>query len=222
MSNIAMTMGLGSNDLNRPPPPGVREFTYVGSSFPSVNMDIQVPSGAQAGDLAIAYSSTATGPAPAVYSGFTQIASVNSTFEDMFQYKVLTEADLTTTFTRTQNAYDAAVMLVFRYGVPFTTVNLSSINNGGQTSGFPSQQTLNTTSYDAPNLLLAVYSAYTSSTPSINGSFWTSWVLSSGENVNKIRVYYEIQNDANTDRTVAAGGDYGSYNIMMSCVVNVS
>ena len=54
MSNIAMTMGLGSNDLNRPIPPAVPEFTYVGASFSITNMDIQVPSGAQAGDLAIA------------------------------------------------------------------------------------------------------------------------------------------------------------------------
>ena len=46
MSNIAMTMGLGSNDLNRPIPPAVPEFTYVGASFSITNMDIQVPSGA--------------------------------------------------------------------------------------------------------------------------------------------------------------------------------
>ena len=214
-----MTMGLGSNDLNRP---AVPEFTYVGASFASVNMNIQVPSGAQAGDLAIAHSSTATGPPPAVYSGFTQIASVNSTFEDMFQYKVLTEADLTTTFTRTPDSYDAAIMLVFRSGIPITTVNVSSVNNSGQTSGTPSEQTLTTSSYDAPNLLLALYSAYTSGTPSIGGFNWDGAELESGENVNKIRMYYEIQNDANTNRSVLASGDYGSYNIMMSCVINVS
>lgn len=214
-----MTMGLGSNGLNRDASPS---FTYVGFSADIINMDIQVPSGAQAGDLAIAYSSTATGPAPAVYSGFTQIASVNSTFEDMFQYKVLTSADLTTTFTRTQDAYDVAIMLVFRSGIPITTVNVSSVNNSGQTSGTPSQQTLNTTSYDAPNLLLASYSSYSSAYPGIQGSNWDGSDYVSGENNNKIRVYYEIQNDANTDRLVTASGDYGSYNIMMSCVINVS
>jgi|13_taG_2_1085334.scaffolds.fasta_scaffold01151_5 hypothetical protein len=222
MSNIAMTMGLGSNDLNRPAPPATPGFTYVGASTATVNMNIQVPSGAQAGDLAIAHSSTATGPSPTVYSGFTQIASVNSTFEEMFQYKVLTSSDLTTTFTRTADNYDAAIMLVFRSGIPVTNVHVSSVNNSNQTSGTPGQQTLTTSSYDAPNLLLALYSSYSSAFPVISGTFWDGSEADAGENANKIRMYYEIQNDANTNRTVAAGGDYGSYNIMMSCVINVS
>lgn len=222
MSNIAMMMGLGSNDLNRPAPPASPSFTYIGASFSLTNMDIQVPSGAQVGDIAIAHSSTATGPSPVVYSGFTAIASVNSTFEEMFQYKVLTSSDLTTTFTRTADSYDAAIMLVFRSGIPVTNVHVSSVNNSNQTSGTPSQQTLTTSSYDAPNLLLALYSAYTSSSPVISGTNWDGFETEAGENVNKIRMYYEIQNDANTDRSVTAGGDYGSYNIMMSCVINVS
>jgi len=217
-----MTMGLGSNDLNRPAPPATPGFTYVGASFSLVDMQIQVPSGAQAGDLAIAYSITAVGGAPVVYSGFTEIRRVNSTFDAMFQYKVLTSADLTTTFTRTPNNYDAALMLVFRSGVPVTTVNVSSINNSGQTSALPSQQTLNTTSYDAPNLLLALYSSYSTAYPVISGSNWDGSELEIGENATKVRMYYEIQNDANTDRLVTASADYGNYNIMMSCVINVS
>ena len=222
MSNIAMIMGLGSNDLNRPVIPSAAEFTYVGASFASSNTNIQVPSGAQVGDIAIAHSSTALGPSPVVYSGFTAIASVNSTFEEMFQYKVLTAADLTTTFTRTASNYDAAIMLVFRSGLSVPTVHVSSVNNSNQTSGTPGQQTLTTSSYDAPNLLIGLYSSYSSGFPVISGTHWDGFESETGENANKIRMYYEIQNDANTDRYVSAGGDYGNYNIMMSCVINVS
>lgn len=198
-----------------------QSFTFVGASFATTNFNIQVPSGTQEGDIAIAYSSTATGPAPTVYSGFTQIAAVNSTFEDMFQYKLLSASDLTTTFTRTSDNYDAALMLTFRPTNPVTAIQVSSTNNGFQTTGIPATQTLTTSTYDPPNILIATYSSYTA-VPSINGSFWDGNYTETGENNNRIRMYYEIQNDVNTDRSVQATGDYGSYNIMMSCVINTS
>jgi len=198
-----------------------QSFTFVGVSYATTNFNIQVPSGTQEGDIAIAYSSTATGPAPTVYSGFTEIASVNSTFEDMFQYKLLSASDLTTTFTRTSDSYDAAIMLTFRPTNPVTAIQVSSTNNSGQTSAIPSTQTLTATIYDPPNILIATYSSYNTE-PSINGAFWNGNYLETGENNNRIKMYYEIQNDANTSRFVEASGDYGSYNIMMSCVINVS
>lgn len=198
-----------------------QSFTFVGVSYATTNFNIQVPSGTQEGDIAIAYSSTATGPAPTVYSGFTQIALVNSTFEDMFQYKLLSASDLTTTFTRTGDSYDAAIMLTFRPTNPVTSINVTSLNNSGQTSATPATQTLTATTYDPPNILIATYSSYNTE-PSINGTFWSGNYLESGENNNRIKMYYEIQNDANTSRSVVASGDYGSYNIMMSCVINVS
>jgi len=198
-----------------------QSFTFVGVSYATTNLNIQVPSGTQEGDIAIAYSSTATGPAPTVYSGFTQIASVNSTFEDMFQYKLLSASDLTTTFTRSADSYDAAIMFTFRPTNPVTTIQVSSINNSNQTSGTPSTQTLTTSTYDPPNILIATYSSYTAE-PSINGTFWDGNYLETGENNNRIKMYYEIQNDVNTNRSVQASGDYGSYNIMMSCVINAS
>jgi hypothetical protein len=198
-----------------------QSFTFVGVSYAISNLNIQVPSGTQEGDIAIAYSSTATGPAPTVYSGFTEIKSYNGTFEDMLQYKLLSASDLTTTFTRTADSYDAAIMFTFRPTNPITSINVTSINTSGQTSGTPSTQTLTTSTYDPPNILIATYSSYTAE-PSIDGTFWNGNFLETGENNNRVKMYYEIQNDANTDRSVVASGDYGSYNIMMSCVINAS
>tara|TARA_R110001606_G_scaffold10095_7_gene43249 strand:+ start:1787 stop:2440 length:654 start_codon:yes stop_codon:yes gene_type:complete len=217
MSATARRMEMAASGLGGT----VQSFTFVGVSFPISNFDIQVPSGTQAGDIAIAYSSTATGPAPAVYSGFTQIAQLNSVFEEMFQYKLLTSGDLTTTFTRQGDTYDAAIMMTFRPALPVTTVNASSVNNSGQTANTPSTQALSTYTYDAPNILVATYSSYRAE-PSIQGTFWDGNYLEAGENQNSFKIYYEIQNEANVNRSVVAGGDYGSYNIMMSCVINAS
>lgn len=218
MSMTARRMQMAASNTGAAEP---LSFAFHNISFPISNMDIQVPSGAQVGDLAVAYSSTATGPAPTVYSGFTQISSVNSTFEDMFQYKILTAGDLTTTFTRTADSYDAAIMITFRPSRPIVNISVSSINNSGQTGRTPATQTLTASSLTPPNILVATYSSYTAA-PSINGSFWNSDHLETGENNNRIRMYYELQNNVSTDRSVVASGDYGSYNIMMSCVINTS
>lgn len=200
-------------------PISASSISFVGTSFASSNMDISVPSGAQANDIAIAYSSTATGPSPSVYSGFTQITSLNSTFEDMFQYKKLTSSDLSTTFTRTADNYDAAIMMVFRLDGPFTAVNATSIQTLSQETGTPPSFTVNPlTSTGSPNIIIGVYAAYTS-VPSISGTFWDGNATETGENNNRIRMYYEIQNDNFTSRTVTAGGDFGSYNRMTGCAI---
>ena len=200
-----------------------QDFTFVGVSFPSSNMDIQVPSGSQAGDIAIAYSSTATGPAPTVYSGFTQIASVDNTFEDMFQYKILTSQDLTTTFTRQPDNYDSAIMVTFRPANPVTSLTVTSANPSYivQTSLTPYSQYFSTSQGNGPSILIGTYSSYQTE-PYITGSFWDGNYLNQGENNNYIKMYYRIFSDSSNAGYVQAGGDYGSYNIMMSCVINES
>jgi len=162
------------------------------------------------------------GPAPVVYSGFSVITSLNSTFEDMFQYKKLTSSDLSTTFTRTGTSYDAALMMVFRLSDTFTSVNATSIQTLSQTASTPTAFTVNPlTSTGSPNIIIGVYAAYTS-VPSISGTFWDGNATDTGENNNRIRMYYEIQNDNFTSRTVTAGGDYGSYNRMTGCAIYIT
>jgi len=212
MSNLAMMMGLTAVKVDS------LEFTFVGVSYPASNLNILVPTGTQAGDIAVALSSTAvTSFVPAVYSGFTQITTLNSTFEDMFQYKLLTEADLTTTFMRSSGNYDSAIMLTFRPSRPVTNVIISNVNDGGMTAATPSTQTLSPSS--SPSILIANYAGYNTAT-AINGGFWGGDYLFTGENNARIRTYYEIQNDQAIPRDVVPSGDYGSYNRLTSCVIN--
>lgn len=218
MSKLARTIQMSASASAVTAP---QEFTRVGVSFPVSNMNIQVPSGSQAGDIAIAYSSTATGPAPTVYAGFTEIASVNSIFEDMFQYKILTSGDLTTTFSRYPDSYDAAIMVTFRPLNPVTSVNVSWVRNSGETSGTPNNLFYSTSQGNGQSILIATYSSY-GSEPSINGgSFWDQNYLEVGEGNNMIKMYYKIFSDSSNAGYVTAG-DYGGYNIMMSCVINAS
>lgn len=216
MSKLARTIQMSAGAVTAP-----QDFTFVGVSFPSSNTNIQVPSGTQAGDIAIAYSSAAVGPAPAVYSGFTEISSVDDTFEDMFQYKILTSGDLTTTFTRFATSYDAAIMMTFRPVNSVTSLTVTSVNNSGQTGATPNTQTLGTTAGNGPSILIATYASY-GSQPFIAGSWWDGNYLHTGENDNRIKMYYHIKSDSNSTSYVQAAGDYGAYNIMMSCVINAS
>lgn len=195
---------------------------YVAYTENTAGLSLTVPSAVQAGDLAIAYSSTATGPSPTVYSGFTQIASLNSTFEDMFQYKIMTDADLGATFTRTNDSYDVALMVFYRAGSgSFTSVTVSDINNAGQTSGIPADQTVDV---GYPSVVVFVSGCYGSSysndgdilsgnTPVI--SYNNRRTI--GENGNQIRMYHFANNTIARPYTISIRGDFGSYNRLMSC-----
>lgn len=199
-------------------------ISFHSHTVDSSNLSIVVPSTIEEGDLAIAYSTTATGPAPTLYSGFTQIASLNSTFEDMFQYKVLDGTEGSTTLTRTGDSYDAASMIVFRSSAGADTNWSLDQNNTSitQTSSTPTTVNL-TLPTVAPTIIFANYSAY-SSAPAINGTFWDNNYLNTGENNNRIRFYYEIQNtEADlAARTVQPSGDYGSYNRLSYAVFSAT
>jgi len=199
-------------------------ISFHSHTVDSGNMDITVPSTIEEGDLAIAYSTTATGPSPTLYSGFTQIASLNSVFEDMFQYKVLNGTEGNTTLTRTGDSYDAASMIVFRSSKGANTVWSLDQNNTSivQTTSTPSTVNL-TLPTVAPTIIFANYSAYNTA-PAINGTFWDNDFLNSGENNNRIRFYYEIQNtEADlAARSIIASGDYGSYNRLSHAVFSAA
>jgi hypothetical protein len=199
-------------------------ISFQSNTVDSSNMDITVPSTIEEGDLAIAYSTTATGPSPTLYSGFTQIASLNSTFEDMFQYKVFDGTEGNTTLTRTGDSYDVASLIVFRSNKGANTVWSLDQNNTSivQTSSTPTTVNL-TLPTVAPTIIFANYSAY-SSAPAINGTFWDNDYLNTGENNNRIRFYYEIQNTESelAARSIVPSGDYGSYNRLSYAVFSAA
>jgi hypothetical protein len=203
------------------PPPVI---SFHSHTIDSSNMNITVPSTIEEGDLAIAYSTTATGPAPTLYSGFTQIASLNSTFEDMFQYKIFDGTEGGTTLTRTGDSYDAASLLVFRSTTGADTVWSLDQNNTSivQTSSTPTTVNL-TLPTVAPTIIFANYSAY-SSMPYISGTFWDADFQNTGESSNRIHFYYEIQNtEADlAARSIVPSGDYGSYNRLSYAVFSAT
>jgi hypothetical protein len=195
---------------------------FVADAQNTAGLSLTVPSNVNAGDLAIAYSSTATGPSPTVYSGFTQIASLNSTFEDMFQYKIMTDADLGATFTRTNDSYDVAMMIFYRaVKGSFTSVTVSDINNAGQTSGIPADQTVDV---GYPSVVVFVSGCYGSSYSNDGDILSGNTPLSSygniraiGENGNQIRMYHFENNTIARPYTISINGDFGNYNRLMSC-----
>lgn len=210
-----------SNYEEYTPPPVI---SFHSHTIDSSNMNITVPSTIQEGDLAIAYSTTATGPAPTLYSGFTQIASLNSVFEDMFQYKIFDGTEGGTTLTRSSDSYDAASLLVFRATSGADTVWSLDQNNTSilQDSNTPATVNL-TLPTVAPTIIFANYSAY-STAPAIDGTFWDDDFLNTGENGNRIHFYYEIQNtEADlAARSIVPSGDYGSYNRLSYAVFSAT
>lgn len=197
----------------------------VANTYNSTGLSLTVPTSVKVGDLAVAYSSTATGPSPTVYSGFTEIASINSTFEDMFQYKIMTESDLGETFTRTNDNYDVAQMIFFRpTSGSFSTVSVQDINNSGQTSGIPADQVVDEAAPCIYFFPLSCYSTTAVNTGKMlrNGQNVTSQGSNYryiGENGNQIRFYYLINNDVSFPVTFKVDADYGSYNRLMSCAI---
>lgn len=200
---------------------------YIDRAYNGSGLSLTVPSSIQEGDLAVAYSSTATGPSPTVYSGFTQITSLNSTFEDMFQYKIMTASDLGATFTRTNDNYDVAMMLFFRADTgSFSTVSVTDINNAGQTSSKPASQTVDE---ESPSLYIFVSGAYSSSagnyvnftSDGLNVQQFANY-RQIGENGNQIRFYYILNNSVSKPVVGEVQSDNGSYNRFMSCAFTFS
>ena len=199
---------------------GVSEYTFIASSTSTDSANITIPVTAQAGDIAILFDSTATG-ATATPSGWTSIYQQDAVFETSVSYKILQNGESGTTITgQTNTTYSLKTMVVFRPSTSITTITPSSVSASGETSATPAQQSITVST--SPAIILGITRAYQSQ-PFINETFWSaSEIYITEGNGNHMKVYYEIQNNTPTSRTITSSADYGSYNFTMGFTINAS
>jgi len=216
MSNLAMMMGLGSGAGGGSI---TLEFiTGIGGTY-----SLTVPSATvQAGDIAVYYDRGATSTVSS-HSGWTLVGSYDNVMDDACHVKILEAGDIGATFSRTNNtSYDVSVMGFFRLSSPVSNIHISSVNFPAYTSSVPADQTVTTGDYSPANLIIATYASYTAGVNIDNSPFLSEVYNQNGENNNKIHMYYEIQNDANTDRVISTTMNGGSYNSLTSFCLNFS
>jgi len=199
----------------------ITDYTYVtyttGGSAQAINMS----SSAQAGDIAIGYTSGVGGSSTATWSGFTLITGISSTFDDVFQYRIVQPGDAGSTFTNSNSTgYDVCALFIIRPNVPAGTVTINDLNNSGQTSSTPANQLLDTPS-TLPRLLVSVGSQYGYSSHTVSGHGSPSYSTGSfayDYTYARMLMTVEIQNTTAGSRSISMS-DYGSYNRLVSCII---
>ena len=222
MSMTARRMQMAASNTGGAAPAAITDYTYVAYTTGGPAQRIIMSSSAQAGDIAVGYTSGVGGSSTATWTGFTRITGISSTFDDVFQYRIVQSGDAGSAFYNSNSTgYDVCALFIIRPNVPAATVTVSDVNNSGQTSGTPSSQFLNTPS-TTPRLLVSVGAAYTStSTIYVNGHGSPSYTTGSivyDNSYAKMRMTVEIQNTTATNRTISMS-DYGSYNRLVSCII---
>jgi hypothetical protein len=200
---------------------GITDYTYVAYTTGGVAQQITMSSSAQAGDIAVGYTSGVGGSSTATWNGFTRITGISSTFDDVFQYRIVQSGDAGSVFTNSNStSYDVCALFIIRPNVPAATVTVSDINNSGQTSGTPSSQILNTPE-TVPRLLVSVGSQYGSTSHTVSGHSSPSYStgsISYDNSLARILMTVQIQNTTVENRTISMS-DYGSYNRLVSCII---
>lgn len=218
MSMTARRMQMAASNTSAA---GLTDYTYVAYTTGGAAQAITMSSSAQAGDIAIGYTSGVGGISTATWNGFTYITGISSTFDDVFQYRIVQSGDAGSTFTNSNSTgYDVCALFIIRPNVPAATVTVSDVNNSGQTSGTPASQLLNTPS-TTPRLLVSVGSEYGSFSHVVSGHGSPSYTTGSiAYDNSRARIYMtvEIQNTSSVNRTISMS-DYGSYNRLASCII---
>ena len=199
----------------------ITNYTYIAHTTGGPSQAITMSSSAQAGDIAIGYTSGVGGSSTATWNGFTLITDISSTFDDTLQYRIVQSGDAGSTFTNTNaTSYDVCALFIIRPNAPAATVTVSDINNSGQTSGTPASQVLDTPS-TTPKLLVSVGSQFGSSSHTVSGHgsplYSTGSIIYDNPSA-RIYMTVEIQNTTATNRTISMS-DYGSYNRLVSCII---
>lgn len=135
---------------------------YVVSQTSSTASTIAVPSGAQAGDVAVLFdygtNASTTIPTSVTPTGFTLIsdASISSTSSgrSVISYKVLVSGDLGGTITGINATTNEKILFIFRPNQPVITSNslsitLSTPGSQAVSSGNPSNQTISMSSLNS-------------------------------------------------------------------------
>ena len=199
----------------------ITDYTYVAYTTGGPNQSITMSSSAQAGDIAIGYTSGVGGSSTATWNGFTYITGISSTFDDTFQYRIVQSGDAGSSFTNSNATnYDVCALFIIRPNAPAATVTVSSINNSGQVGSAVRDQVLSTPS-TTPRLLVSVGSQYgnTSHTVTGHGSpSYTTGSIAYDNSIARIYMTVEIQNTSAITRYISMS-DYGSYNRVVSCII---
>jgi hypothetical protein len=202
-------------------PAGITDYTFVTYTTGGPAQAITMSSSAQAGDIAVGYTSGVGGSSFATWNGFTYITGISSTFDDVFQYRIVQSGDAGSTFTNSNSTgYDVCALFIIRPNLPAATVTVSDVNNSGQSRSALSM-TLDTPS-TTPRLLVSVGAAYTS----INNIFvsghgspnYTTGSIVYDNSLAKMLMTVELQNTTATNRTISMS-DYGSYNRLVGCII---
>ena len=216
MSSTARRMQMAASNVGG----GITDYTYVADVSGGANQSITMPSSAQAGDIAIGYTSGVGGSSTATWNGFTYIAGISDTFDDVFQYRIVQSGDAGSLFTNSNStSYDSSCMFVIRPDIAAATVTVSDINNSGQITTAPADQVLDTPS-TGPRILVSVGSQYGSTSHTVSGHGQganSSGSIYTDNSVARILMTVEILTYTAT-RTISML-DYGSYNRLVSCVI---
>jgi hypothetical protein len=215
MSNIARMMQMAAAGVSA----DAISYTHVADSTSTDSATIVIPATAQVGDIAVLFDST-VGPTNVYPSGWTGIYEESDTFDTSVSYKLLQIGDAGSTVTGMgTSSWNLKTMHVFRPSTSVFTVTVSSLNASGSLNTEPPQQAMNVAA--APAIVFGMIRAYIN-TPFVDETFWDAEVFNSEPDGNKMKSYYEIQNDGATDRTITASADYGNYNFAMGFVINAT
>ena len=218
MSNTARRMQMAASNAGGS---GITDYTYIAYTVGGPAQAITMSSSAQAGDIAIGYTSGVGGNSLATWNGFTWITGITGVFDDVFQYRIVQSGDANSTFTNSNSTtYDVCALFIIRPNVPAGTVTVSNIRSSGETSSTPQTAVLNDP-VAAPRLLVSVGSQYGSTTHTVSGHgspSYSTGSISYDSSVARMLMTVEIQNTSATNRSISMA-DYGSYNRLVGCII---
>jgi hypothetical protein len=190
-------------------------------SATSTAATITTPGTTIAGDLIVLWdfpSSSPSGPANILPSGYTQIATVASgARRGSACYKIADSGDANAVVTGMDGALnDRKIMVVFAGDNPISSAVLASVNSES-TAGDPVAQTITSSSGIVPLVVLGFYGTNTGTLDPRSFS-----PASTGEVANGTICYvnYKLYNSAPANITVNME-DEGSANTLVSCYISV-
>lgn len=161
--------------------------------------------GPAVGDLAILHYTSLQGTMAATPVGWSQISytSTTTSFRQIQRviYKVLTLSDLGSTLTLSTSAnatYNKTRLITFTPPVSVTGISIRSLSVDVNTT--PVRVKI-TTNFDPPNIVFAAASFYNgAANGGYSETYWTQEYIAGTPT--QLITAFEIQNDANTDRTI--------------------
>ena len=219
MSSTARRMQMAASNVGG----GITQYSVITSQTGGQSQNIVMPSSAQAGDIAVGYTSGVGGSSTATWGGFTYITGISSTFDDVLQYRIVQSGDAGSTFSNANaTSYDVSAMYIIRPDVPAATVTVSDINNSGQVTTAPPSQTLGDSELTSPRFFVVVGSQFGGGSnhvvTGLASPVYSTGSISFDNTSARMNMYIHLQNGLPFSDVVSMA-DYGSYNRLVSCVI---